>query len=59
VWWNILNMCRRHHARQHEFGWPKFLAVYPEVKEALFDRGWEIIDSVGRAKLWNPLLREM
>ena len=56
--WNVIPMCRLHHREQHDKGWIKFLSTHRGVKVHLEARGWEIIDSVGKQKLWHPKLAE-
>lgn len=40
--WNLLPLCRQHHALSHQIGWIRFGIIYPTVRRALEMRGWKI-----------------
>lgn len=50
VWWGMIPMQRKYHQEQGQQGWAHMAQKYPQVAEALKDRGW-YWDSSG--KLWN------
>lgn len=48
---NLVPLCRRHHSIQHKIGWFQMMDIYPQVKEALLRRGWEIGQRLYHEKL--------
>lgn len=48
---NILDLCRLHHRLQHDKGWSYMMDRYPEIKEELNKKGWEINNLFGIPKL--------
>lgn len=56
--WNLISMCRKHHAEQHQVGFVRFLKRHLGAMEQLKSMGWEIIDSIGKPKLWHSNLGE-
>jgi hypothetical protein len=38
--WNLVSLCRHHHAMQHSQGWKWMSEHFPGVREALLLRGW-------------------
>jgi hypothetical protein len=56
VEWNLLPMCRKHHSEQHNKGWIPMLAKYPMLELHLRCLGWQIVDVLGRQKIWHPKL---
>jgi predicted restriction endonuclease len=40
VWWNLLPLCRVHHAEQHTIGWFKMCEKYPMLKMEIYQRGF-------------------
>ena len=54
--WNCVSHCRRCHD-VWEVNWTGFLARFPAFKQKLIAMGWEILDSVGKPRLWHPNLR--
>lgn len=39
---NLIALCRYHHAMQHQFGWAKFMQLYPPVYQELKRKGWAL-----------------
>lgn len=48
---NRLMMCRTHHIQQHQYGWDKFISLYPAVGVLLDDMGFEVREVFGVRKL--------
>lgn len=46
--WNLLSLCREHHAQQHRIGWMGFFTMYPKVEKHVKSLGWEIDETHGR-----------
>lgn len=48
---NLIPLCRPHHIEQHAHGWVYMWSKYPSIKRVLQDKGWEVIDEMGKEKL--------
>lgn len=49
--WNLLSLCRQHHAEQHRIGWMGFLTMYPKIEKEIKIKGWKIDETHGRFRL--------
>lgn len=54
--WNLMSLCRFHHSLQHTLGIMTFLNRYPLAWECLKEKGWDVIEGIGRSVLWHPNL---
>ena len=50
--WNLMSLCRRDHAIQHQIGIVSFIRLHPTVAAYLASNGWVIENG----KLWNDRL---
>ena len=52
--WNLIPLCRRDHQLQHQLGWLRFFAIYPEVKNHLMLKGWMFESLNGKYLMFEP-----
>ncbi len=48
---SVIPLCRSCHVKQHLMGMCHFAFEVPAVRQALFDRGWDIVEQFGKLKL--------
>jgi len=53
--WNVVPMCRTHHAQQHRDGIKTFMEKHPVYMNKLRSLGWEQMPIKG---LWHPKLNK-
>lgn len=47
---NLIPMCRMHHAQQHQIGFIKMILLYPPLRFRLSKMGWQWSED----NLWHP-----
>ncbi len=50
---NIIPLCRTHHALQHLRGWSRFLEEFPQVRDELTQKGWSFDSLMGRFLMFH------
>lgn len=48
---NLLLMCREHHAMQHQLGWAAMIERFPRLEKVLRKKGWGLREIMGVVKM--------